>query len=318
VDSQSDTVHVNPTVPALKFVFLPTTSSSRPCATQSLHPLDRSKMIRSAPQTWLEKSKEQYQYGKPIPGTKWPTANTVNVDIDWMDSTYSKNLPIKPNDQTINNSWVDQQMSHPENKDMVLQVCKELKSEGWKAAYTRIVSYTCGVERAVLIDHRRRSICARKPSTTSRVGCYFKCTQTTLLTFGTSFVTAKGAMATGEHGCHSATISPEVLNELAKLQYDGMRQPGEGKPKPSNVYAGYKTPERLLKVSKIDPLQAADIDSKLASTDIDCLANNGEELQKEIKANPITSQRLDDPLTLFTGGLILESKAKIQCWFQEV
>jgi transaldolase len=83
-------------------------------------------------------------------------------------------------------------------------------------------------------------------------------------------------MAAGEHGCHSATISPEVLNELAKLEYDGTQQPGEGKPKPANVYAGYKTPERLLKVSKIDPLQAADIDGKLASTDIDYLANNGE------------------------------------------
>jgi transaldolase len=68
------------------------------------------------------------------------TVHEVNVDVDWMDPTYTKNLPIKPNDQTSNNLWVNQQMSHPENKDMVLQVCKELKSEGWKAAYTRIVS----------------------------------------------------------------------------------------------------------------------------------------------------------------------------------
>jgi transaldolase len=133
----------------------------------------------------------------------------------------------------------------------------------------------------------------------------------------TSFITAKEAMAAGEHGCHSATISPEVLNELAKLQYDGTKQPGEGKPKPANVYAGYKTPERLLKVSKIDPLQAAGIDAKLADTNIDYLANNGEELQKAIKADPVTSQRLDDALELFTGGL-LESKAKIEGWFAEV
>lgn len=124
-------------------------------------------------------------------------------------------------------------------------------------------------------------------------------------------------MAAGEHGCHSATISPEVLNELSKLQYDGTKQPGEGKPKPANVYAGYKTPERLLKVSKIDPLQAANIDAKLADTNTDYLANNGEELQKAIKADPITTQRLDDALELFTGGL-LESKAKIEGWFLEV
>jgi transaldolase len=124
-------------------------------------------------------------------------------------------------------------------------------------------------------------------------------------------------MAAGEHGCHSATISPQVLDELASLQYDGSKQPGEGKPKPANVYAGYKTPERLLKVSQVDPLTAANVDAKLASTDIDYLANNGAELEKAIKADPVTTQRLKDALELFTGGL-LESKAKIEKAFQEV
>lgn len=74
-------------------------------------------------QTWLQKLEEQ-----------------LNVDVDWMDPTYSKNLQITPNDQTSNNLWVNQQMSHSENKEMFHHVCKELKSEGWKAAYTRIVS----------------------------------------------------------------------------------------------------------------------------------------------------------------------------------
>jgi transaldolase len=97
-------------------------------------------MTRAAPQTWLEKLEEQCQCGNPVPGTQSLIASTVNVDVDWMDPTYSKTLPIKPNDQTSNNLWVNQQMSHPENKEMVLQVCKEFKSEGWKAAYTRIVS----------------------------------------------------------------------------------------------------------------------------------------------------------------------------------
>ena len=77
-------------------------------------------------------------------------AHTVNVDVDWMDPTYSKNIPIKPNDQISNNLWVNQQMSHPENKDMVLQVCKDLKSAGWKAAYTRIVSRAGKDKRAIL------------------------------------------------------------------------------------------------------------------------------------------------------------------------
>jgi transaldolase len=132
-----------------------------------------------------------------------------------------------------------------------------------------------------------------------------------------SFITAKEAMAAGEHGCHSATISPQVLDELSKLTFDGSKQPGEGKPKPAHMYAGYKTPDRLAEVSKIDPLAAASIDAKIASTDIDYLANNGEELQKAIKADPVTSQRLDDALKLFTGGL-MESKTKIEKWFEQV
>jgi len=124
-------------------------------------------------------------------------------------------------------------------------------------------------------------------------------------------------MAAGEMGCHSATISPQVLDELASLQYDGSKQPGEGVPKPAHVYSNAKTPERLLKVSKVDPLKAAEIDGKLASTDIDYLANNGAELEKAIKADPITVQRLKDALELFTGGL-MESKGKIEKMFEKV
>lgn len=126
-------------------------------------------------------------------------------------------------------------------------------------------------------------------------------------------------MAAGEHGCHSATISPQVLDELASLKYDGSKQPGAGKPKPapSGLYDSYATPERLRKVSKVDPLWAAEADWKLASTDVDYLANNGEELQRAIEADPVTKQRLEDALKLFTGGL-LESKAKIEKVFLEV
>ena len=126
-------------------------------------------------------------------------------------------------------------------------------------------------------------------------------------------------MAAGEHGCHSATISPQVLDELASLKYDRSKQPGSEKPKPSSsgLYDSYATPERLREVSKVDPLWAAEVDWKLASTDVDYLANDGEELQKAIEADPVTKQRLEDALKLFTGGL-LESKAKIEKFFAEV
>lgn len=121
-------------------------------------------------------------------------------------------------------------------------------------------------------------------------------------------------MAAGEHGCHSATISPEVLDELAGLQYDGSKQPGEGKPKPAHMYANYQTSDRLKDVSKVDPLAPG---AKVASTETDYLANNGEELRKAIEADPVTTKRLKDALELFTGGL-MESKAKIEKAFAEV
>lgn len=73
-------------------------------------------------------------------------------------------------------------------------------------------------------------------------------------------------MAAGELGCHSATISHTVLNELANLKYDGSKKPGEGVRKPVQYYRDIGlTPERLRKLSAIDPLAAADWDGKLAS-----------------------------------------------------
>lgn len=118
-----------------------------------------------------------------------------------------------------------------------------------------------------------------------------------------SFISAKEAMAAGELGCHSATISHTVLDQLAKLKYDGTKQPGEGTPKPVHVY---KNPppvsERLRKLANIDPLAAANWDGKLASTDIDYLAHGGEQLDKAIEADPIAKERLAIALELFTGG----------------
>ncbi|PMD56074.1 aldolase [Hyaloscypha bicolor E] len=127
-----------------------------------------------------------------------------------------------------------------------------------------------------------------------------------------SFISPKEAMAAGEMGCHHATISADVLTQLSKLSYDGSKQPGEGIPKPMHPYlnAG-PTPSRLAKLSKTDPLAAADWDGKLASTGIDYLANNGAELQKAIEADPITKTRLYEALELFKGGE-LRSKAAIE------
>lgn len=125
-------------------------------------------------------------------------------------------------------------------------------------------------------------------------------------------------MAAGEMGCHSATISHTCIEELAKLPYDGSKQPGAGVPKPQHVYKNPgPTPERLKKLMTIDPLASAQWDGKLASTDVDYLANNGAELEKAIKSDPVSVARLDDALKLFQGG-IDESREKIEKKMKEL
>jgi transaldolase len=65
----------------------------------------------------------------------------VNVDVDWMDPTFTKSLPIVPHDMTSNQLWVNDQMNHPDNQELFLNAVKEYKDEGWLAIYTRVVSF---------------------------------------------------------------------------------------------------------------------------------------------------------------------------------
>lgn len=56
-----------------------------------------------------------------------------------MDPEYIKGLPFKPHDQTSNQLWVDIQLGHESNRELLLQTAKELKGEGWLAVYNRMV-----------------------------------------------------------------------------------------------------------------------------------------------------------------------------------
>ncbi|EGY23089.1 transaldolase [Verticillium dahliae VdLs.17] len=126
------------------------------------------------------------------------------------------------------------------------------------------------------------------------------------------FITVQEAMAAGEMGCHSATISHTVLNELAKLRYVASEQPGPDVPKPAHVYKDAPpVSDRLRKLLSIDPLAGPDWDGKLASTDVDYLADGGASLQNAIEADAVTKKRLADAMALFTGGQE-RSRAKIE------
>ncbi|KAL9943560.1 hypothetical protein D7B24_006847 [Verticillium nonalfalfae] len=127
-----------------------------------------------------------------------------------------------------------------------------------------------------------------------------------------NFITVQEAMAAGEMGCHSATISHTVLNELAKLPYVASEQPGPDVPKPAHVYKDAPpVSDRLRKLLSIDPLAGPDWNGKLASTDVDYLADGGAPLQNAIEADAVTKKRLADAMALFTGGQE-RSRAKIE------
>lgn len=119
-----------------------------------------------------------------------------------------------------------------------------------------------------------------------------------------SFISPKEAMIAGDFGCHSATISYSILDQLAELKYEpSIHQNGMRAPKPEFVY---KSPSpmapNLRELSMTDPLAAKDWDGKLASTDIDYLSSGGEELQWAIHKDPITATRLNDTIEIFTRG----------------
>lgn len=67
----------------------------------------------------------------------------MNVDVDWMDPEYVKNMPIKPRDQTNSQLWVDIQLGRESNAELLHQAAKERKDQGWLVIYTRMAVLVC-------------------------------------------------------------------------------------------------------------------------------------------------------------------------------
>ncbi|KAL8297354.1 hypothetical protein RB597_006449 [Gaeumannomyces tritici] len=67
----------------------------------------------------------------------------LDVDVDCMDHDFIKSMPIKPHDQTSNQKFVDLELADPANRDLMVQVAKELKGADWLAIYTRVAVLLC-------------------------------------------------------------------------------------------------------------------------------------------------------------------------------
>jgi transaldolase len=135
-----------------------------------------------------------------------------------------------------------------------------------------------------------------------------------------SFISVQEVMACGEMEMHHATIGARILAELCALPAvpsASTKIPGVAKVDMSQPYAdAHPTPARLADMSKSDPLDA-NWDGRVASTEIDYLADNGAALERAIEADPVTKQRLYDALEVFKVGE-LSSKAVIEKAIEEL
>lgn len=92
-------------------------------------------------------------------------------------------------------------------------------------------------------------------------------------------------------------------------KYPLLRNPPSKKQAP--YYKNYQTVSRLQGHMRVDPLVGPNWDGKLASTEIDWLANEGEALTKAIQEDPAVVKKLKDVLNAF-GEADVKAKAAIE------
>lgn len=108
-------------------------------------------------------------------------------------------------------------------------------------------------------------------------------------------------MAAAEFGCHSATVSKELLEKLAQMPYNASDAAGQGPPKIAHVYRDSgPLPARLQRLLLLAPTEVLKLDY---------LANNGSQLQLCIAADPLAQERLNDALDLFKGA---EARSRVK------
>ncbi|KNG90455.1 hypothetical protein ANOM_001247 [Aspergillus nomiae NRRL 13137] len=344
----------------------------------------------------------------------------TNVDVDYMDPAFTLSVqPFQFNDMTSNQTFVHEQMCHPDNASLLRDVVSQYKTSGWLAIYTHMAVLMCkanisNIKGRVLlqtlptyayncvktVEHARAyarefeavgiskdRFCIKIPATGPGLRACQILAQDGIRTLGTAvfsvhqaiaasqagclyispyyneplahvdrsiwpqsddpallhpfsprliqildtykrlyketgreqplvklagFLSTSEAMAASEIGCHSATISHQVLKELWALRYVSSKQPGEGVPKPAHPYANaLPSPARLAQLAGLDPLAPATWNGELASADVDYLANNGENLDAANNADPETKRRIADALEGFVKAE-KRSQSKIQ------
>lgn len=124
---------------------------------------------------------------------------------------------------------------------------------------------------------------------------------------GASNITAAEVLACADMGVQHITILAPVLKELCQMKV-APNDASKIQPKPKRAYFDDKQlSPRMLALTDKDPLAPRPEAFKIASTDVDYLANQGAKLEEAIAQDPETGRRLKDALDLFIGA---EKEAK--------
>lgn len=126
-------------------------------------------------------------------------------------------------------------------------------------------------------------------------------------------------IAGAELGCHSCTVSAEMLKELAATPYDAEIDPGKHQRKsvPECFYGKLPEPSsRLQPLLTSDPLSQSMDSFKRASLDIDYLVDGARELVKALESDHAGKNRLDDAISMFITAE-MASKSLIESIIQQ-
>ncbi|KAI1122654.1 hypothetical protein F5Y10DRAFT_270835 [Nemania abortiva] len=246
--------------------------------------------------------------------------------VDWMDPKYIRNMPIKPHDQMSNQRWLtlagigrDRYRIKIPATGPALNAAKILPQEGIPTVGTAVFglpqAIACSQAGCLYIspyynenrahddltlwpdvedpakEHPNSPCMAQIIEIDVQTTLYRDRQRAAAAKLLCSFLGAKEAIAAGEMGCHSATVSHTVLDQLAKLRYNASEQPGEGETKPEqslqNPLANGRTPGR-----PIEYRPSGGYVGWQASA----------EFQQAIENDPVAANRLADALQLFLGG----------------
>ncbi|EJT98552.1 aldolase [Dacryopinax primogenitus] len=204
----------------------------------------------------------------------------LNVDVDSLSPTISTSIPFKPHDQTSNQLWALDEMTKPENRELVEGAVREYWVRGWEKVCDRICALLCArnipnitgrvllqvscrfaYDKDEVISHAwsyvdelekvgipKSRVCIKIPSTGPALNAVCPLRESGIETLGTALFGLPQAIAAAQAGCLS--ISP-YFNELRahfdKSLWPDVADPAKDHPMSARIVHIVQTYTKLAK-----------------------------------------------------------------------